>query len=140
MRLDDLQAGVNRRNERIDDLQAQIAQLERRAARGEDVDEALAVLRAQLRQEREAVEAATRRGRLATFTLTLTTAGAVAAEEPDGEVEHAAREALGLLDDVLAVALYGLILGGPLVLLAVAIWLLARHRRRRGDERLLEQN
>ena len=43
VRLDDLQAGVNRRNERIDDLQAQIAQLERRAAQGEDVDQALAV-------------------------------------------------------------------------------------------------
>ena len=140
VRLDDLQAGVNRRNERIDDLQAQIAQLERRAARGEDVDEALAVLRAQLRQEQRAVEAATRRGRLATFTLTLTTADAAVAEEPDGDIEHAARQALDLLDDVVAVALYVLILGGPLVLLAVVIWLLERRRRRRSDERLLEQN
>jgi hypothetical protein len=140
VRLDDLQAGVNRRNERIDDLQAQIAQLERRAARGEDVDDALAVLRAQLRQEREAVEAATRRGRLATFTLALTTADAAAAAEPDGDIEHAARQALDLLDDVVAVALYGLILGGPLVLLAAVIWLLERRRRRRSDEHLLEQN
>jgi hypothetical protein len=140
VRLDDLQAGVNRRNERIDDLQAQIAQLERRAARGEDVDDALAVLRAQLRQEQDAVEAATRRGRLATFTLALTTADAAVAEEPDGDIEHAAREALDLLDDVVAVALYGLILGGPLVLLGAAIWLLERRRRRRSDERLLEQN
>ena len=140
VRLDDLQAGVNRRNERIDDLQAQIEQLERRAAQGEDVDQALAVLRAQLRQEQDAVEVATRRGRLATFTLTLTTADAAVAEEPDGEIEHAAREALGLLDDVVAVGMYAVILGGPLVLLAVVIWLLDRRRRRRSDERLLEQN
>ena len=140
VRLDDLQAGVNRRNERIDDLQARIAQLERRAATGEDVDEMLALLRAQLRQEQEAVEAATRRGRLATFTLTLTTADPAVADEPDGDIEHAARTALDLLDDVVAVALYGLILGGPLVLLAVVIWLLERRRRRRSDERLLEQN
>ena len=69
----------------------------------------------------------------------MTTADAAVAEEPDGEIEHAARGALGLLDDVVAVALYGLILGGPLVLLAVAIWLLERRRRRRSDERLLEQ-
>ena len=140
VRLDDLQAGVNRRNERIDDLQAQITQLERRAARGDDVDEALAVLRAQLRQEQEAVEAATRRGRLATFVVTMTTADAAVAEEPDGQIEHAAREALGLLDDVLAAGMYFLILGGPLALLAVVIWLLERRRRRRSDERLLEQN
>jgi len=140
VRLDDLQAGVNRRNERIDDLQAQIAQLERRAAQGDDVDEALAVLRAQLRQEQDAVEAATRRGRLATFVVTMTTADAAVAEEPDGDIEHAARQALDLLDDVVAVALYALILGGPLVLLAVVIWLLERRRRRRSDERLLEQN
>jgi hypothetical protein len=140
VRLDDLQAGVNRRNERIDDLQAQIAQLERRAAQGDDVDEALAVLRAQLRQEQEAVAAATRRGRLATFVVTMTTADAAVAEEPDGQIEHAAREALGLLDDVVAAGMYAVILGGPLVLLAVAIWLLERRRRRRSDERLLEQN
>ena len=139
VRLDDLQAGVNRRNERIDDLQAQIEQLERRAAQGEDVDQALAVLRAELRREQEAVEAATRRGRLATFVVTMTTADAAVAEEPDGDIEHAARGALALLDDVVAVALYGLILGGPLVLLAVVIWLLERRRRRRSDERLLEQ-
>ena len=70
----------------------------------------------------------------------MTTAdAAVAEEEPDGDIEHAARQALGLLDDVVAVALYGLILGGRLVLLAVAIWLLERRRRRRSDERLLEQ-
>jgi hypothetical protein len=139
VRLDDLQTGVNRRNERIDDLQAQIAQLERRAAQGDDVDEALAVLRAQLRQEQEAVEAATRRGRLATFVVTMTTADAVVAEDPDGEIEHAAREALGLLDDVVAAGMYVVILGGPLVLLAVLIWLFERRRRRRGDERLLEE-
>ena len=139
VRLDDLQAGVNRRNERIDELQTQIAQLERRAAQGDDVDQALAALRAELRREQEAVETATRRGRLATFVVTMTTADVAVAEEPDGEIEHAARAALRLLDDVVAVALYGLILGGPLVLLAGAIWLLEGRRRRRSDERLLEQ-
>ena len=97
------------------------------------------MLRAELRREQEAVEAATRRGRLATFVVTMTTADAAVAEEPDGDIEHAARQALDLLDDVVAVALYGLILAGPLVLLAVVIWLLERRRRRRSDERLLEQ-
>ena len=97
------------------------------------------MLRAELRREQEAVEAATRRGRLATFVVTMTTADATVAVEPDGDIEHAARGALALLDDVVAVALYGLILAGPLVLLAVVIWLLERRRRRRSDERLLEQ-
>ena len=104
------------------------------------MDAALAALRAELRREQDAVEAATRRGRLATFRLTLTTADAAAVEEPDGEIEHAARRALGLLDDVVAAALYVVILGGPLVLLAVVVWLLERRRRRRRDDRLLEQS
>ena len=72
----------------------------------------------------------------------MTTADATVAEEPDGQIEHAARVALGLLDEdvLVAAVLYGLILGGPLVVLAVVIWLLERRRRRRSDERLLEEN
>jgi hypothetical protein len=139
VRLDDLQTGVNRRNEHIEDLQAQIAALEKRDAAGEDVDDALRALRAELRRQQEAIEAATRRGRLATFSLALTTADASAAPEPDGEIEHAVREAWGLLDDLVAAALYALILGGPIVVLGILVWLLERRRRRRSDDRLLEQ-
>jgi hypothetical protein len=139
VRLDDLQTGVNRRNEQIEDLQAQIAALEKRDAAGEDVDDALRALRAELRRQQEAIEAATRRGRLATFSLALTTADASAAPEPDGEIEHAVREAWGLLDDLVAAALYALILGGPIVVLGILVWLLERRRRRRSDDRLLEQ-
>ncbi|MGE5691093.1 MAG: DUF4349 domain-containing protein [Pseudomonadota bacterium] len=140
VRLDDLQAGVNRRNERIDELRTQIAALERRAAAGEDVEAALRALRAELRRQQDAVAATARRGSLATFRLTLTTADAVVAPEPDGAIEHAVREAWGLLDDVVAGAVYAVVLGGPVVLLAVALWLLERRRRRRSDERLLAQH
>jgi len=139
VRLDDLQAGVNRRNEQIDELQAQIAGLEKRAAAGEDVDDALRALRAELRRQQDAVEAATRRGRLATFALSLTTADAAAVPEPDGEIEHAVREAWGLLDDLVAGAVYALIVGGPIVVLGILLWLLERRRRRRSDDRLLDE-
>jgi hypothetical protein len=135
--LDDLQAGVNRRNEAIDEVRERIAALERRAAAGEDVAAALAAARAELRQQQDAIAETTRRGRLATFTLTLTTADPARAPEPDGELEHAAREAFDLLRNVAAAALYPLILGAPLVLLGTLVWLVARRTRRRRDERLL---
>ncbi|HSC92009.1 MAG TPA: DUF4349 domain-containing protein [Gaiellaceae bacterium] len=138
VRLDDLQAGVNRRNEQIDELRDRIAALEARARNGEDVADELRAVRAELRRQQDVVAATTRRGRLATFRLALTTAAPEAAAEPDGAIEHAARRALGLLGDALAGAIYVVILGGPLVLVGAVLWLLARRLRRRGNERLLD--
>jgi hypothetical protein len=139
VRLDDLQAGVNRREETIAELRTRIAALERRAAAGEDVATALAEARAQLRRQQDAVEQTTRRGRLATFRVTLTTAEAATAPRSDGAIERAARRAFGLLEDAVAVSVYPLVLGTPLVVLGLAVLLLERRRRRRRDDRLLEQ-
>ncbi|HSL65660.1 MAG TPA: DUF4349 domain-containing protein [Gaiellaceae bacterium] len=138
VRLDDLQAGVNRRNEQLDELRDRIAALEARARRGEDVEDELRALRAEVRRQQDAIEATTRRGRLATFRLALTTAEPAAASEPAGPIEDAARQAFGLLDDAVAALVYALILGGPVVLLGALLWLLARRLRRRSDDRLLE--
>lgn len=142
----DLQRDLDRRAERIAALRGTIATLENRL-RSEllspelaaELERRLENARRELRAEQRRREEVERTARLSRVVLTLTTSEAEEAAEPDGEIETAVRDAFGALDDLVAGALYGLIVAGPFVVLVVAAVALERRRRRRADERLLER-
>lgn len=133
----------------VDDLQRQIAETEQRVARlvrqltsTSLVDEERAALQIQLDEARRQLAelrkllAGTRsEGQLATIQLGLTTE----------EIQAVPAEPSRLDDvrDVLAweaiAALYVAVVLGPLVLLGLLVWLVARTLRRREDARLLER-
>jgi hypothetical protein len=142
----DLQRDLDRREDRIEALRGTIAILERRLSTEPLTDEQRAELARRLENAQRELRAEVRRreeierlGRLSRIALTLTTREAEEAAEPDGEIESAVRDALGALDDVVAIALYALIVAGPFLLVAIAAVALERRRRRRADERLLER-
>lgn len=136
--ISDLQRDLDRRADRIQALRSTIAKLQEDGVTEEERLR-IARLEEQIRAEQRRREEIERRGRLSRIVLTLTTREAEEAAEPDGKIESAVRDAFGALDDVVAVALYGLIVAGPFVLVAVVAVMLERRRRRRADERLLER-
>jgi len=141
----DLQDQANHEAVQIIRLQREIDRLvaklrgvlspEERVQTQSQLDAARAALRARTEQHAGTL----RRGRLATFTLQLTTrkAAVVPVHHGKGRVGRAASHAFGLLAKIVAGTIYGAIVLLPLlvlgVLLLVASWLL----RRRGNERLL---
>jgi hypothetical protein len=137
--ISDLQRDLDRRTDRIQSLRNTIAKLEEDGVT-EDERLRIARLEEQIRAEQRRRAEVERRGRLSRIVLTLTTREAEEAAKPDGEIESAVRDALRALDDVVAVVLYGLIVAGPFVLLAVLAVALERRRRHRADERLLERS
>jgi len=147
IRIQDLQAGFNALERRILSLRQRIARLEERLADPTTTPEQRTLLRAQLLAERQNLSAALgardatlRRGRLARITLTLTTRGdAAAAPGKPGYFERTLRDALEVVGKALTWTLYVLIVAVPFILLALLVWLGERARRRRADERLLEQ-
>ena len=143
----DLQAGIDRRQRRIERLERAIRIGELRLESGTlDAEERL--LR-QIRLERQRaaranlVRANARdRREAATSELTLllhTREAPAAAEKDEGEAAGAARDALRLLGDIGVVALFLAIVLAPLVLLAVLLWLALRSRSRRIETRLLDR-
>ena len=147
IRIQDLQAGFNALERRILLLRQRIARLEERLADPTTTPEQRARLRAQLLAERQNLSAALRardatlrRGRLARITLTLTTRGeAAAAPGKPGYFERTLSDAFEVVGKVLTWTLYVLVVAAPFVLLALLVLLGERARRRRADERLLEQ-
>ena len=143
----DLQAGIDRRNRRIEKLgrAIRIGQL-RLESETLDPEERL---RIELRLERQRaaradlLRANTRDRREAAtseLTLLLHTREAPAAEEEDeGEAAGTARDALRLLGDIGIVALFLAIVLTPVVLLAVLVWIALRSRSRRLETRLLDR-
>jgi hypothetical protein len=136
--ISDLQRDLDRRTDRIQSLRNTIAKLEEDGVTEEERLR-IARLEEQIRAEQRRREEVERRGRLSRIVLTLTTREAEEAVKPDGEIESAVRDALRALDDIVAVVLYGLIVAGPFVLLALLAVALERRRRHRADERLLER-
>lgn len=134
----DLQRDLDRRTDRIQALRNTIAKLEDDGVTEEERLR-IARLEEQIRAEQRRREEIERRGRLSRVVLTLTTSEAAAGLEPAGEIETAVRDALGALDDIAAVVVYVLILAGPFLLVAILALALARRRRHRADERLLER-
>jgi len=82
-----------------------------------------------------------RRAHLSTLTLTLTThATTVVTPHHRGSVGNALHDAGTILSKEAAVALYILIVVGPLALLAALAWIAVRTGRRYADRRLLESS
>jgi hypothetical protein len=143
----DLQAGIDARDRRLEELDRaiRIGQL-RLESETLDPEERL---RIELRLERQRaaradlLRANTRDRREAAtseLTLLLHTREAPAEEEEDeGEAAGTARDALRLLGDIGIVALFLAIVLTPVLLLAVLVWLALRSRSRRLETRLLDR-
>jgi hypothetical protein len=144
---EDLQAAIDRRETRIDNLRRAIRVLELRLeteelAPAEELDLRLEIerresliddLRRGNRQDRR--EAAT-----SELALVLHTREAPAAAEKDeGGVAGAADDALRFLGDAGVIALFLLIVLSPVVLVAVLLWIALRSRTRRIETRILER-
>jgi Domain of unknown function (DUF4349) len=141
----DLQDQANHEAVQIIRLQREIDRLvaklrgslspEERVQTQSQLDAARAALRARTEQHAGTV----RRGRLATFTLELTTrkAAVVPVHHGKGRVGRAASHAFGLLAKIVAGTIYGAIVLLPLLVLGVLLLVASRLLRRRGNERLL---
>jgi hypothetical protein len=141
----DLQDRVNDQTDQLSSLRRTIRNLERRLAGRLDEDERYR-LELQLEQARQSLRVLTARreqtvrgARLATVRVALTTRER--AEQPvvPGRIERAARNALFLLTNTAAGAVWLLIVASPLILLGAAALAGNRARRRRFEQRLLEQ-
>jgi hypothetical protein len=143
----DLQAGIDRRDARIERLERAIRVLELRIGSGTLTPEQ--ELRARLRIERHRNEIADlRRANLgdrreaATSELEIalhTRAPAAAAKEDESGAAGAAGDALRFLAAAGTIALFVTIVLSPVVLLVVLLWLAFRARSRRLETRLLDR-
>jgi hypothetical protein len=141
----DVEAEFRSRDRRIASLRGQIAELRRALenAQAADrpmlqyrLDQARRLLAQRLREER----AATQRAKFSVLNFELTTAkGAVAAPAKPGQIERAVRDALAVLDDVVAALLYALIVASPFILLAAVAFAGRQAARRRHEARLLSR-
>jgi hypothetical protein len=141
--IEDLQPAADDLAQQIADTQARIAVLQESLRNNSLSPSERAVLQAQLaearrqlRDLRAALEGTRAEARLATIQLGLTTE----------EILPAPAEEEGALDGVLDVLrwealalLYFLVVAGPFLLVALAVWFLLRLRRRREEARLLAQ-
>jgi len=143
--VEDLQPAVDDLSTQVEQAQRRIARITRQLRNTSLLAEERAVLRSRLATERarlgelRAGLSATRaEGRFATVSLTLTT------EEVDAVVPAGRESKLDGIKDVLVwegvVALYALVVAGPILLLGVLLWLALRLRRRQQETRLLEQS
>jgi hypothetical protein len=141
--IQDLQQQADSLQKQIEETQRQIARIQAQLANPSLTAENEAVLRSRLANAqaklaglREAMRTTRAEGATSTVYLTLTT------EEIQPSPAGGSR--LDDVKDVLAweaiAALYVLVVAGPIVLLAVLVWLSLRWARRREASRLLEQN
>ena len=141
--IEDLQGTADDLATQIAETQRQIAQLNRQLANPDLLEEERVVLQAQraearrrLADLRAALGGTREEARLATIQLGLTTEQLDAAPAEEGAIDR-------ILDILVLeglIALYVLVIAGPLVLLGLLLWLALRLHRRRGEARLLEQN
>jgi Domain of unknown function (DUF4349) len=144
----DLQAGYDSTERRSESLRHSLALIEVRLADPKVTPEQRLALLAQRERARHALvdanQAATElaaRGAYARLDLSFATGAKVAPVVPQrpGRLEHAARQAGGLLETVVIGAIFVLILAGPVLLVVVLVGLALRTRRRRGERALLER-
>jgi hypothetical protein len=146
VRIDDLQGQIDSLGERIADLTAEIARIQRQLARPILPVDTRARLSARLAEaRREAAElratraATTKDAQLATVSLSLTTEEASAVPAAKSRLDRALDQAAEVLAWEAAAVVLVLVAVGPVAVLAVLAWLGLRVVRRRADDRLLER-
>jgi hypothetical protein len=134
--IQDVQAGVNALDRTIARLQKQLRDL-RAQPQTPAVQRKVAALTARVQQLQRSRANTVRNARLATISLQLTTRTPAVQPKPahHGPL-HGAVVALSWLG---IGALYALVVGGPVALFLLAVWLGARALRRRSERRLLER-
>lgn len=134
--IQDVQAGVNALDRTIARLQKQLRGL-RAQPQTPAVQRRIAALTARVQQLQRSRATTVRNARLATISLQLTTRTPVVQPKPahHGPL-HGAVVALSWLG---IGALYALVVGGPVALFLLAVWLGTRALRRRSERRLLER-
>jgi hypothetical protein len=133
----DLTSGVNAADRKIARLQRRLAEL-RTQEQTDDVKRTIAALAQQVARLQRGRAATLREASLATVSVELTTREAVAPARPQQDSRlDGAWTALGWIG---VVALFGLIVGAPFIVLAGLAWAIWRVVRRRSDLRLLAQS
>jgi hypothetical protein len=143
----DLQAGIDRRADRIERLERVVRILELQLESGTLTPEQELRLRLrierhenEIRDLRRATRADRREAATSELTLALHTREAAAKQDEDeGGVAGMARDALQFLGAAGTVALFILIVASPIVVLLVLLWLAFRARSRRIESRLLDR-
>jgi hypothetical protein len=143
----DLQAAIDRREARIEQVERAIRTLELRLetenltpAQEIEIRLDLADRRNELADLRRENRGDRREAATSELTLTLHTREAPAAQKDDeGGAAGAADDALRFLGDAGAIALFLVIVLSPVVLIGVLIWLALRSRTRRIETRILER-
>ncbi|MDH4178705.1 MAG: DUF4349 domain-containing protein [Thermoleophilia bacterium] len=145
VQIDDLQEQIDQLGRRVTALRTQIARLSAQLADPDLSREQRATLtarRAAARDELAAVTAErgarTSEAALATVQLTLLTEQGAAAPPVPSRIDRALDEAGRILAWEAAIALYAIVVAGPLVLFLAVLWWGQRMLARRADERLLE--
>ena len=146
VQIEDLQRQVDELGDRIASLTGEIARIRTQLARPNlpaetraNLTVRLAEAQRELREIRAARAQTTREGELATVSLSLTTEERAEATPAPGRLDRAVDRAQEVLEWEAAAVLLILVAVGPIVLVALAVWLALRFTRRRADERLLEQ-
>ena len=145
--IEDLQGSVDRRSNRIEALERAIRRDEiRLASSALSPDERLRVelrlenLRGQLRYAKRERAKLLREAAFAELTVELHTREARAGAAPaQGRIERAARDGLAALASATSVAVFLLVLAGPLLVLAALALAFRRRRVRRANEALLDR-
>jgi hypothetical protein len=144
----DLQAAYDRAQRRGEALRHSLALIEVRLADPKVTPEQRVALLGQRERARHALAGANEtstelaaRGAYARLDLSFATGAKAAPVVPQkpGRLEHAARQAGGLLETIAIGAIFLLILAGPVLLIAALVALALRARRRRGERALLER-
>jgi hypothetical protein len=147
VQVEDLQRSVDRRSARADALEQAIRRDEiRLGSNALSADERLRVelrlerLRGQLRYAERERARLLREAAFAELTVSLhTREAAKGAAAPQGRIERAARDGLAALASATSVAVFLLVLVGPLLVLAVIAWGFRRRRVRRAYDALLDR-
>jgi hypothetical protein len=145
--IEDLQGSVDRRSDRIEALERAIRRDEIRLASDAlspterlRIELRLESLRGQLRYATRERARLLREAAFAEVTIALHTREArPGAAAPQGRIERAARDGLAVLASATSVAVFLLVLGGPLIVLAVLTLALRRRRMRRANEAVLDR-
>jgi hypothetical protein len=144
--LQDLQAGVDELDARIDQVRDRVASLRRDLRDPNLTDDERAVLRQRIEQARDELAAlldqrgsTVRQAQTAEISLTLTTREPATPAPPPGELEETLRDAVGALATVSVWLLAALIVVSPFLVLALVGTVGVRRFRRRAAERLLER-